>query len=205
MAEPGPGRADRVLTPEFFGADPLSVARSLLGQRLVRVWRGRRVSGLIVEAEAYFGETDSASHAYRGPTPRNAPMYLRAGHAYIYLVYGMHHMLNVVTGAAGEPSAVLIRSVLPLEGADLMLRRRQGRAHALANGPGKLCEALAVSRRLNGLDLTFGKRLWIEAGVGVPESAVRRGPRVGIDYALPRDREAPFRLVADSQQLPVAG
>lgn len=120
-------------------------------------------------------------------------MFGRAGHVYVYFVYGMHHCLNVVTGPEGRASAVLIRALRPLEGIPVMQRLRNGRA-PLADGPGKLCQALAIDRRLNGLDLTRGKTLWIEPYLDLPRTAIGKSPRIGIAYAQPKHRTALWRL-----------
>jgi len=149
---------------------------------------------MVVETEAYLGADDSASHAFRGQTPRNAVMFGPAGMAYVYLVYGMHHMLNVTTEAHGTPGAVLLRAVEPLEGIDRMTELRGGAGRALADGPGKLCQALAVDLSLKGMHLTLGERLWFETLHDVPENDIVRGPRVGIAYASEADRQAPWRF-----------
>lgn len=164
----------------------LAVARDLLGCRLVvPAEDGARVAGIIVETEAYRGPADRASHAYGGRrTKRTETMYGLGGTAYVYFVYGMHHQFNVVTNVAGVPHAVLVRALEPTEGLDVM-RRRRGVAsdRDLTNGPGKLCQALAIDRALDAADL-LGDRVWIEIGDRpVPASAIARGPRVGIDYA----------------------
>jgi len=183
-----------VLTRRFFSRDPVTVARALLGKKLVRELDGDRMSGMVTETEAYLGTSDSASHAFRGRTPRNAVMFGPAGVAYIYFVYGMHHLLNVVTGKTGEPSAVLIRALDPLEGVERMefLRGRRGRH--LADGPAKLCRALGVDTSLNGWDLTRGRALWFETCRTVAPAAINSGPRVGIAYARQEDQRAPLRF-----------
>jgi DNA-3-methyladenine glycosylase len=155
----------------FFERDTVEVANDLLGKivcaRPHRTLRRAR----IVETEAYHGFDDQASHAHGGPTPRSAIMYGPAGHAYIYLIYGVWSCLNVVTGPIRFPSAVLIRAG-EVEGADV-------RAGA---GPGKLCRALGLDRRQNGADLVDGTRLWIEDD-GFRPARVGRGPRVNVAYA----------------------
>lgn len=164
----------------------LEVARGLLGQVLVVPARdGTRVSGVIVETEAYRGPEDRASHAFAGRrTGRTETMYAVGGTAYVYFVYGMYHQFNVVTNAAGIPHAALVRALEPREGSSLMGRRRGGGpATSLTSGPGKLCMALGIDRRLDGADL-LGDRVWIEAGGG-PPPPIRAGPRIGIDYAGP--------------------
>jgi DNA-3-methyladenine glycosylase len=166
-------------------ADVVTVARRLLGTRLVVPTRdGRRVAGIIVETEAYQGPEDRASHAYAGRrTRRTETMYARGGTAYVYFVYGMYHQFNVVTNTADVPHAVLVRALEPVEGLDLMRRRRAGEPDRnLTSGPGKLCIALGIDRRLDGADLR-GERIWLERARRVAPAAIAAGPRVGIDYA----------------------
>jgi DNA-3-methyladenine glycosylase len=162
------------------------VARALLGHRLVVALRnGSRVSGIVVETEAYGGVPDRASHAYAGRrTTRTETMYGIGGTAYVFFVYGMYHQFNVVTAAEGTPHVVLVRALEPEEGLDLMRRRRPGQPdEGLTSGPGRLCVALGIDRRLDGSDL-LGDRLWIERGARpVPPAAIAAGPRIGIDYA----------------------
>lgn len=177
------------LARAFFDRETPVVARALLGQRLVRVLAGQRLSGLIVETEAYGGLDDQASHAFRR-TPRSAIMYGPAGHAYVYFIYGMHFCLNAVTEADGRPGAVLIRAVAPQEGLALM-RSRRGAVpdRRLADGPGKLCCAFAIGRSQNGLDLTTSAELFIEAGAAAPEAQIVATPRIGVrGDASARDR-----------------
>jgi DNA-3-methyladenine glycosylase len=173
------------LSREFYThSDVVTVARGLLGQLLVVPTRTGRVSGIIVETEAYRGPEDRASHAYGGRrTLRTETMYARGGTAYVYFVYGMYFQFNVVTSVADIPHAVLVRAVEPVEGLALMRRRRgSGALHGLTSGPGKLCIALGIDRRLDRADL-LGDRVWIEARPPVPARAIGAGPRVGIDYA----------------------
>lgn len=186
------GRAGLVkLGREFYTrADALTVARALLGKRLVvpstdQAGAVARVSGLIVETEAYLGPEDKASHA-RGNrrTPRTETMFAEGGTAYVYFVYGMHHQFNVVTGTAGLPHAVLVRALEPAEGIELMRLRRPVKTDAgLTSGPGKLCQALGIDRSFDGEDL-LGSRVWIEdAGRELADEEIAAGPRVGIAYA----------------------
>jgi DNA-3-methyladenine glycosylase len=157
------------------------MARDLLGKQLVRVLDGQRLSGLIVETEAYIGEADKACHASRGRTPRTEVMYGPPGHAYVYFIYGMHHCFNVVTEEEGFPAAVLIRALEPLEGVEWMRRHRPGRSDGqLTNGPGKLCAALAVDRTLNGVDLCTSQVFFIEEGQTVADREIATSPRIGI-------------------------
>lgn len=171
------------------------MARELLGCRLVRVLGGYRLSGIITETEAYIGEEDQASHASVGRTARNEVMYGPPGYAYVYLIYGVHHCLNVVTEQEGFPAAILIRSLQPGEGVDMMRRHRPGWPDSeLANGPGKLCQALRIDRTLNGLDLVTGDTLFIERGDSIGEEQIQATPRIGVrgDQAA---LTAPWRFV----------
>jgi DNA-3-methyladenine glycosylase len=170
------------LSREFFARDTLVVARELLGQRLVRIMDGECLSGRIVEVEAYIGERDQACHARSGRTERNASMYGPPGHAYVYFIYGMHYCLNVVTEWAGFPAAVLVRALEPLEGVDGMRARRGGRVDVeLASGPARLCQALGLDRRFDGVDLcASGTPLFVEQDGVFSEEAVLTGPRVGV-------------------------
>jgi DNA-3-methyladenine glycosylase len=181
----------------FYMREVLEVARDLLGMTLVRETRdgdgrSRRLAGRIVEVEAYDGEDDLACHASRGRTRRTEPMFGEAGHAYVYLVYGMHCCLNVVTGPIGYPAAVLIRAVEPLEGSETMERGR-ARSHQIGAGPGRLTRAFGIDLSLNRADLCVAGPLYIESGRRVPGRLVLRGPRVGVEYAGPWSRE-PWRL-----------
>jgi len=179
--------SDGKLPREFYTRrDVLAVARALLGQRLVvRARDGSRVAGLVVETEAYRGPEDRASHAFGGRrTRRTEIMYRIGGTSYVYFVYGMHHQFNVVTNVEDVPHAVLVRAVEPLEGVARMRRRRAGRAdRELASGPGRLCAALGIDRRLDGADL-LGARVWLEPGPRrIRPSEIACGPRIGIAYA----------------------
>src|SRR6267142_4554868 len=153
------------LLREFYTrSNVLTVARELLGKLLVvPAPDGTRVSGVIVETEAYRGPQDRASHAYGGRrTKRTATMYLSGGAAYVYFVYGMYYQFNVVTNVENTPHAVLVRAVEPVEGLDVMRRRRHGRSeYELTSGPGRLCLALGIDRTLDKADL-LGDRGWIE-------------------------------------------
>jgi DNA-3-methyladenine glycosylase len=170
------------LSRDFFDHDTLTVARELLGRRLVRVLDGVRLSGHIVEVEAYIGQGDTACHASRGCTKRNATMFGPPGHAYVYFVYGMHHCLNVVTEREGFPAAVLVRGLEPLEGIEAMRARRGGRPDGqLASGPARLCQALEIDRRFDGADLCApDAHLFVEEGIVVSDEAVVAGPRIGV-------------------------
>ena len=166
----------------FFARHTPIVAKELIGRALVRVVDGRRLSGVIVETEAYRGADDPGSHAFRGRTPRNEVMFGKPGVAYVYFVYGFHNCLNVVTEPSGQAAAVLIRAVQPLEGVEEMsVNRGTRRAVGLASGPGKLTEAMSIGRELNGEDMVRSETLFVEEG---PKTAleVEAGPRIGLSH-----------------------
>ena len=149
----------------FFEEDAPQVARKLIGNLLVRASDGKRLSGAIVEAEAYRGSNDPASHAYRGRTKRNDVMFGDPGHAYVYFTYGNHFCLNLTCEPAGVPAAVLVRAIEPREGIEEMKARRGvEKVQDVANGPGKLTKALGIGRELNGEDLVTSERLFLEEG-----------------------------------------
>jgi DNA-3-methyladenine glycosylase len=174
------------LPREFYTrSDVLEVARDLLGKKLVVPNRnGARVAGIIVETEAYRGPEDRASHAYGGRrTQRTETMYGLGGTAYVYFVYGMYNQFNVVTNIKDVPHAVLVRALEPIEGLDVIRRRRAGRSeYELTSGPGRLCIALGIDRGLDKADL-LGDRVWIEEAPSISPRQIARGPRIGIDYA----------------------
>jgi DNA-3-methyladenine glycosylase len=191
------------LPREFYLRDVHEVARGLLGKRLIRTSPAGRVSGRIVEVEAYQGSDDPASHAYRGERPRNRSMFGLGGHAYVYAIHS-RWCLNVVTQPLGTAHAVLIRAVEPLEGLGLMARRR-GREGLLelTRGPGRLCQAMAIERDDDGWDLTRGRRLWIADDVSLTADSVAISPRIGVTSAqkLPwRYFEAGSRFVSGSRR-----
>jgi len=166
----------------------------MLGKVLVHDRRGRRVSGIIVEAEAYIGEDDPACHAASGLTPRNAPLYGSPGRAYVYLNYGLHYLVNAVTEAEGVPAAILIRALVPYEGLDLMQRRRPGvPVERLCAGPGNLTKALGIDLRHNTLDLATGAVRLEDHGFAVGE--VTYSPRIGIRVGIDRLWRATGALV----------
>lgn len=185
--------------PQSFFAHPTpDVARALLGALLARhLPTGELLRGRVVETEAYHGLEDSASHARFGEGGRAAPMFGQPGRAYIYLIYGMYHMLNVTTADVGVPGAVLIRAIEPLAGIEAMRALRpvaRRKPHNLTNGPGKLCQAFAIDRALNGTNLTITGALWFERGDPLPEERVACGPRIGIGYADAADQARPWRF-----------
>ena len=186
--------------------DTLQIARDLLGKLLVIPDEtGRRISGMIVETEAYCGVDDRAAHSHGGRrTPRNEVMYGPGGHVYVFFVYGMFYLFNIVTGPPERPHAILIRAVEPVEGIDIMRGRRHQKSEPgaiatgssadknLTSGPGKLCIALAIDRDLNAEDLG-GKRVWLEDHQTFPTNRIAVGKRIGIDYAQ-EDADKPWRF-----------
>ncbi len=190
------------LSREFYlSKDTIQIARSLLGKLIVVLdENGQRVSGMIVETEAYLGEGDRAAHSYGGRrTPRNEIMYGPAGHVYVFFVYGMYNQFNVVTGPADHPHAILIRGVEPVEGIEIMRERRGPmKDRNLTSGPGKLCIALGIDRRLNGEDL-LDDRVWLENNREFAGDEIAVGKRIGIDYAGEDAGKALRFWVADNQ------
>ena len=196
------------LPQEKYIGDTVSIARDLLGRYLVRMWQGQPLVCRIVETEAYVGAVDKAAHAYGyHRTQRNAVMFGPPGHAYIYLIYGMHCCLNFVTEPEGEPAAVLLRGLEPAAGTEVMQRLRYGnvpmnayRKKNFLNGPGKVCKALDLTIAQNRLDLE-GDTLFLcdsMADVGLKDPPIEpehlcSGPRIGVDYAE-EARDFPWRF-----------
>jgi len=167
---------NRRLDLAFYRRDVLDVAPDLLGKKLIRIMPdGQRIETFITETEAYRGEEDQACHARKGKTSRTEMMYMAGGVLYIYLIYGIHWMMNIVTADAGVPQAVLIRGISSF------------------TGPGKLTRQLGIERSFNGESLTISDRIWVENGLIKPEFST--APRVGIDYADPYWREIPWRFI----------
>jgi DNA-3-methyladenine glycosylase len=181
----------------FFTRNTVQVARDLLGTRLVKIENGERIGGIICETEAYRGEEDQGCHAKAGRTARTQVMYGPAGHAYVYFTYGMHWMLNAVCEQEGYPAAVLIRAIWPAEGVHLIKARRSPQPQKYwTNGPGKLCQALAIDGRYNQLDLCAPDGvLFIEQGDPIPDSAVTTGPRVGFNNVPEPWLSMPWRFM----------
>ena len=190
------------LTASFYNRPAVIVAREILGAHLVRQIDGQRMVGMIIEAEAYQGEEDLGCHAHAGKTRRNAVMYGPPGHAYVYFTYGMHWMLNAVTGAVDSPAAVLIRAIQPLEGLDLLTQNRPHLAHTRhwLDGPAKLTQAFSVDKSLNGVDLCDPEsELRIVPGFELPDEEVKITARIGL-YSVPEPwKNIPWRFLhADS-------
>jgi DNA-3-methyladenine glycosylase len=180
------------LARDFYEHQTVRVAQDLLGKYLVRVHPDGTTTGMILETEAYVGPEDRASHASRGRTARTTVMFGRAGFAYVYVIYGMHHCLNAVTESEGYPAAVLIRAVQPCEGIELMqARRRQHDIRLLASGPGRLCQAFGIERSMSGIDLCGGTLFCEDRRVG--PAAIVATTRIGVDYAGPW-KDVPWRF-----------
>ncbi len=177
----------KALPRSFHATDAETLARKLLGKILVRRDGDLIRRARIVETEAYVGAHDLACHAAKGRTPRTEVMFGRPGFAYVYLVYGMHHLLNVVCGEVGEPQAVLLRAAEPLSGLD----------GADLSGPGKLCRAMDIKRGFYGADLTRGDLFFIDDGARPAE--IRATPRIGVDYAGDW-RDKPLRFFDDASR-----
>jgi len=178
----------KILKRNFYSRNTLKVAQDLLGCFLVRQYRGKVWRAMIAETEAYHGEDDLACHASKGRTPRTDVMYGEPGHAYVYMIYGMYHCLNVVTEKKDFPAAVLIRGIANVEESRALKGSRllsgSKKSLALINGPGKLCKFLKIDRKLNKWDLTKGEKLWLEKRTPRAQlSEVEKSRRIGIDYA----------------------
>ena len=178
------------LNASFYSRDTLQVARELLGCTLWHTTPSGKAGGMIVETEGYLGHGDDASHARFGKTPRSRVLFGPPGLAYVYFVYGMHHMFNVVTEADGVAGAVLIRALEPLQGLDLMKERRaKPDGVGLSNGPGRLCQAIAITLEQNEADLTSGP-LGIWQGRSFADSEAETTPRIGVFGSV----EEPYRF-----------
>lgn len=188
--------AFRIVPRDFYARPPDRVARELLGKTLVRRYEGKRLAGRIVEVEAYFGLDDPAAHAFAGKTARNAVLFGPPGFAYVYFIYGMHYCLNISCEPEGQAGSLLLRALEPVEGLDLMAELRgldaDAPARQLASGPGRLCQALGITRSThNGIDVTSARTgLHVEDDGFRPEK-IEAGARVGIRKAA----ERPLRFV----------
>lgn len=177
------------ISGDQYRLDAITLAYTLLGTVLVRVTDQGIIRSQIVETEAYVGPEDKGCHAYGGRrTARTEPIFHHGGTVYVYLIYGMYHCLNVVASEVDKPEAVLIRAVAPwtAEDEELMQTFRQSRSRKpveLCNGPGRLCQALHIDKRLNGLDMSVNEEIWIEGGLCLEVDNIRCAPRINIDYA----------------------
>jgi DNA-3-methyladenine glycosylase len=182
----------------FYNRPTLEVARDLLGCVLVRHYQGKILSGRIIETEAYIGQNDKACHASKGLTERTRVMFGPPGRAYIYLIYGMYHCLNVVTEADGFPAAVLIRGLKPLTGFGSKVDALTPARHRLfLSGPGKICREMHITRTLNANDMSIAETLYVlPRDIKVTPTIVRQTPRIGVDYAGD-DARLPWRFLLD--------
>lgn len=173
-----------IIDPSFYKRDTIEVAQDLLGKTLIRYYNGLYLTGIITETEAYRCSDDPASHAYRGKTERNAAMFGPVGYAYIYFIYGVHFCLNVVARSQElQAGAVLIRSIMPTQGISFMQEVRK-KVTNLTNGPGKLAQALCITRKQNGIDMTQqGELFIIDTGFVVNEENYISTPRIGLSVA----------------------
>lgn len=190
------GAGLRILPLAFYlNPDVVALARSLLGKVLVTQWSGAFTAGRIVETEAYAGQLDRASHAYRGRTPRTAVMFGKGGTAYVYLCYGLHQMFNIVTNVEGIPHAILVRALEPMAGIDLMLQRtgKKQLDTSLTRGPGNVGKAMGFHTVQTGMPLD-SEELFIAAdGFVLRDDAIGSSPRIGVDYAGD-DARLPYRF-----------
>jgi DNA-3-methyladenine glycosylase len=191
------------LPESFYARDTVEVAKELIGKTLVRREEKNQISGLIVETEAYRGEEDLACHCRVGRTPRTEIMYGPAGKAYVYLIYGIYWLLNVVTEETGKPGAVLIRAIEPIEGLGIIAERRKGQAKKnWTDGPGKLSCALNIDGEFNGLDLTSeASPLFVSEGKTIQLKAIQSGPRVGLESVPEPWRSKAWRFMVNYQSL----
>jgi DNA-3-methyladenine glycosylase len=194
-----------ILPIDFYSRSALVTARNLIGKLLVRRYLGQLVGGVIIETEAYQGEDDLGCHAKAGLTPRTKIMYGPPGHAYIYFTYGMHWMLNAVCCAIGSPAAVLIRGIEPVYGLDIMRSFRQQPPTSKpgsinkgwTDGPAKLCQALSLDGKLNGINLCDpNSDIWISnTSFDIPENDILRTPRIGMNNVPEPWKSIPWRFL----------
>lgn len=195
-----------MLARDFFTRPAPQVAPALIGKRLVRLYNGKRLAGIITETEAYQGQNDLACHARVGRTKRTEPMFGQAGRAYIYFTYGMHWLLNIVTDEVDIPSAVLIRAIFPLEGISQMEENRPmlARTANWLNGPAKLAQGLGIDGTLNEHDLCqTGSTIFLEDGITPPEKLVRTSPRIGLGKTPEPWLSIPWRWHLDWQDVKI--
>jgi DNA-3-methyladenine glycosylase len=185
------------LDRDFYHQDVVKLAKALLGKVFVRMDNNNRLSGMIVETEAYLGIPDKAAHTVGGRrTPRNESMWQDGGTLYVYFTYGMHHCMNIVAQQTDHPVAVLIRALEPIDGIDVMYTRRKvaKKDTDLCSGPAKLCQALNISRNEDGMNLVTGNAIWIEDhNIKIPGKTIATGPRIGVQYAQ-EWAEKPYRF-----------
>lgn len=196
--------SDLVLSDNFYRRDDVvQISRELLGKVLCTQINGKRLtSGIITETEAYRGRDDKACHAHGKRTKRTEIMYHEGGKAYVYLCYGIHHLFNIVTNAEGIADAILIRSIKPVDGLELMQERRgkEKITPALTAGPGRLSQSLGITTDYYGLDLTARRTIWIEdRGDTIRNKKIKSSPRIGVDYAG-EDAKRPWRFFIEGSK-----
>ena len=189
------------LSESFFGQNTVLVARDLLGKRLVRQEGNQRLSGVIIETEAYRGQEDLACHARAGRTPRTEIMFGPPARAYIYFIYGMHWLLNFVTENDGFPGAVLIRAIIPEEGLEIISQRRNGQpSKEWTNGPAKICQAMGIDSQLNGINICAREaQVFVENDIGIQSEMIQAGPRIGLNSVPEPWRSKPWRFKLRAQ------
>lgn len=174
----------KILPQKFYNRDTLKVAQDLLGKFLIRKIGNKQLVGMITETEGYCGSNDLASHASKGKTPRTEIMFGNPGYSYIYLIYGMYNCLNIVTEHKNYPAAVLIRSIEPIEGIEYMKKQRKTDNELnLTTGPGKLCQAFQIDKKLNNKAVFKKGLIWVEDRGNLKSSQIIKAKRVGIYYA----------------------
>jgi len=193
---------NKLQTSFYLNKDVIKISQRLLGKVLVTNINNKLTSGIITETEAYAGIKDKASHAYNNrKTKRTLPMYMQGGICYIYLCYGIHYLFNIVTNISEIPHAVLVRSIKPLDGVDIMYKRRKIRRpnYNLTNGPGKLSMALGINTQLNTTSLLSNK-IWIQDnGIKIAKKYISSSPRIGVDYAK-EDANLPYRFYINNNK-----
>lgn len=191
------------LPRSFYNRPTLTIARDLLGARLVRIDKNNRIAGIIIETEAYCGEEDLGCHAKAGLTKRNRALYGSPGHAYVYFTYGMHWMFNCVTRPEGTPEAVLIRGITATEGIDIIRQRRGNQPkNRWTDGPGKLTQALGIDGKHNMLDLTSADAtIFVEKGIEIPNQNVTTSPRIGLNSVPEPWKSKPWRFLANLKEI----
>jgi len=189
----------RIIDRSFYCRDTVDVAKDLLGKKIVRFLNNQKLSGIITETEAYCFENDQASHAYNGKTPRNLPMFGKVGCVYIYFIYGNHFCFNIVAKQKNvSAGAVLVRAIKPVDGIENMkINRKKQDENILANGPGKLTQALCITKNENFYDLTKKGSLYICEGIEVCKNQIIVTPRIGISVA----QDKPWRFMIKTRNL----
>ena len=195
-------KSNSCLPRSFFNRKTLKVASDLLGKQLVKIDTEGTISGIVNDVEAYVGTTDLACHAHSGRTKRNLIMWGKPGFTYIYLIYGIHWLLNFETEEDGVPAAVLLRGIVPIEGQQMMLMRRKGKLCNLTNGPARICQALNLSGKDSGKDLCNSKSsLFLKPGIQIPAEHIKCTPRIGINSVPEPWKSIPWRYTCQIPEM----